>query len=217
MTPRSSPAWIPATRGADGVAETIDPVGWHPEDPAEVPSILTRILAAAVDEAVEWRAEMDITINPEPNPPDPLDFLAIDVDGRRPWHACTATFMIPSGDLSPDAAAHLTRTRWQGVGTGGPIFRVWDGVPLVDVATDLGSAMLAVFPPTGSGRWELAVNVLEPEDDSGTNYDVAASATAAVLRRSVLDVLGGPGEAAPPEVWAGACRTLGFDPGDLAT
>lgn len=210
MESEFSPAWIAAVRGDDGLMNTVDPHRWEPDDARALVSALRRILVAAFAEATAWGAEMDVTINPEPDPTTPLDFVTVDLDGRHPWHACNATFMAPSGRVDDATNGALLEAGWQGVGTGGPVYKMWDEVPLATVADDVAGAVAAVFPSDRHRYLELSVNVLAAEDDSGTSYDVVASATVPVIQRAVIAELG----PAPEQVeWERACRSLGFDPG----
>lgn len=211
--PAMSPAWDLAVRAPDGVMEAAEPFRFEPRDWDETGTILTALVTATFQEATAWGVESDITINAEPVPGVPLDFLAVDIDGRHPWHAANATFMAPSGVVPDAAAATLRAAGWRGVGTVGPVYKVWDGVPLADVALQIAHVALAVFDPEVHPSWEFSVTVLAAEDDTGTYYEVAASATRAVIRRAVLTALGeSTGDDA---TWAAACRGLGFDPADV--
>lgn len=215
---QASPEWIAARRGPDGIMEAAEPMRWQPNDWTQVPAILEVVMSAAFEEATVWGAELDVTINPAPQPGVELDFVAIDLDGRFPWHACNATFMTPSGDIAPQVEDDLRARGWQGVGTGGPIYRVWDDVPLVDVARQIAAATLSAFDPSKHGYWELSVTVLRAEDDTETSYEVAASATRAVLQRAMLQRVGSDTTTSPEDVapgWDQVCVDLGFSTTDI--
>lgn len=212
-----SSEWEPATRDDDGMMAAAEPVRMRPPDWSTVTRIVTGVMAATFAEATDWRCEMSITINPPPTPGSPLDFIEVDIDGRFPWHSTNATFMAPTGEVSDEAEAILTGCGWHGVGTGGPVYKVWDEIPLETVAAEITRAAVAVFPPDNLDAWEISVTVLAAEDDSETSYEVVASATRAVLRRAVRASL--PNATNPPDAreWDRACRSMGFDPVDVGS